>query len=85
MFNSNGAFATDPDDGPFLDGPQQANLHRQRHFTDFIEKKRSPVRLLDNPLPTLIAAGEGAFLIAKKGLQSRERQDCSCAKFRGHF
>ena len=42
--------AADRADLPFLQGPQQFGLHRQRHLADFVQQQRAAVGLQEQPL-----------------------------------
>ena len=37
-------------DAPFLEHPQQFDLHRHRHIADFVEKQRAAIGLFKGPL-----------------------------------
>src|SRR3569833_3747123 len=45
---------------------QQARLQRERHVTDFVEKQRATLRLLETSAMAFYRAGEGACLMTEQ-------------------
>ena len=63
--NLNILIAADAADLAFFEHAQELWLHFQRHFGDFVEKKRAAVGLFETAQMTLDGAGKGALLVAE--------------------
>ena len=53
-------------DHPFLDGPQQLDLHVQRQVADFVQEEGAAMGQLEAADPVGHRTGEGAALVAKE-------------------
>src|SRR6185295_13140691 len=71
---------------PFLHGPQQFDLHRERYFTDLIEKERATIGALKQASLGTMGTGERAAYVSKKlrlkkGLRNGRAIECDKRSF----
>ncbi len=55
----------------FLDGPEDFDLERERHLSDFIEEERAAIGAVEQPALRELGTSERAFDVAKEFTSSR--------------
>ena len=69
-----GLVLPDAPDLPFLERPQQLDLHARRDLADLVQQEGAPVGGLEQAGPVVAGAGEGAPHVAEQlALQERSR------------
>lgn len=85
--DGDGPIGADPGNLLFLQDPQEYRLGIERHFADFVQKKRSPVcRFEFPPVSSISGAGKSAFLVTEQfRLQKRFRNGTTVYDDEGAF